>query len=193
MTPRIPAGLGPVRRRVLEVALAELDAGAREVPPGSNRGPRVDLYLPAWARRNAGKGPSWCCYFAGWVHHQATGQGLPGGRVGLCQRVMLAADAVGLWVPKRMGSEPSPGDAFIMDTDGDRGNRGHIGIVLRVSQDGRTINTVEGNSGHRVRLGLRHLDDPRILGWVDVDPEDPAEGTERGTIPARDLGRQGTR
>lgn len=190
--PRVPAGLGPMRRALLQVALAELDAGAKEEPPGSNRGPRVDLYVPRWALRASGrKGPSWCAFFVGRVSSWALGRFLPGGHLGSCDRLMKAAKKAGRWRPK--GAVPRPGDAFIMDTDGARGNHGHTGFVLRVGAFDQKINTVEGNSGNRVRLGRRSLSDERILGWIDTVPEEPGVDFERGLIPAPDLGARATR
>jgi hypothetical protein len=184
--PRIPAGLGWARRSILEVALAELDKGVRETR--ANDGPEIRKYRPTWAA----PGP-WCAWFAGWVARQATGDYLPGGRLGKCDRLMSAAKLVGLWVPKDDGALPVPGDAFVMDTDGAAGTNGHIGFVLRVSVDGRTINTVEGNTGNRVRLGVRSLADVRILGWICTVPAEPSLGVERGTIRGEDVAKDGTR
>ena len=46
IAPSLPAGLGPQRTRILQVALQEHAHGVVEVPNGSNRGPEVDKYLP---------------------------------------------------------------------------------------------------------------------------------------------------
>ncbi len=186
---RIPEGLGSVRRRILEVALGEL--GVREKPPGSNRGPQIDRYLPEWAKR-AKQGPAWCAFFAGWVFHEATGAWLPGGRLGNCNALMLAAKRAEQWRDKATDAI-LPGDCFVMDTDGDRGAKGHIGFVLRVSPDYSVINTVEGNTGNAVRLGIRSLSDPRILGAICTVPEDLAIDLVYGTIEAEDVAKDGTR
>lgn len=193
--PRIPHGLGPERRRILEVALGEWDARVREQPPGSNRGTRVDCYLPPWWLRKHGaqaKGPAWCAFFAGWVVHEATGRWLPGGHLGSCEELRKHALIAGEWIP-RTKSGPMPGDVVLLDTDGDRGNHGHAVIVIRVSANGQDFNTVEGNSGQRVRWGMRHMSDPRIIGWIDSAPEELAPTWERGVLDAMELGKAGTR
>jgi hypothetical protein len=189
---RIPVGLGPKRVRLLEVALAQWDQRVREQPPGSNRGPRVDLYLPEWAKRGK-RGPAWCAFFAGRISQWALGDYLPGGHLGSCHRLMEAAKRGGRWVPNDGTRGPIPGDVFIMDTDGDSGIAGHTGFVLRVSEEGDAVNTVEGNCGHRVQLGLRDLRDPKILGFIETVHEEPDYSFERGVIEAKRVGGAATR
>lgn len=190
---RIPSRVGPKRVRILQTALAEWDAKVREVPLGSNRGPRVDDYLPAWSKKPDERGPAWCAFFAGWVLHETLGEYLPGGRLGNCSKLREAAQRVGRWVPKHDKRGPIPGDVFIMDTDGDAGNAGHTGFVLRVSEDGVLINTVEGNCGQRVQLGIRTVTDIQVLGWINTVPGEPSEAFERGLIPAKRVGKAATR
>ncbi len=186
---RIPEGLGPIRRRILEVALSKI--GAREKPSGSNRGPEIDEFLPDWAKRSK-RGPAWCAFFTGWVFHEATGTWLPGGRLGNCNALMVAAKRADQWRDKATDAL-LPGDAFVMDTDGAAGSKGHTGLILRVSADYGTINTVEGNTGNAVRLGVRSLSDPRILGAICTVPDDLCYHLEYGTIPGEDVARDGTR
>lgn len=159
--PRIAPGLGPQRTRILETALGELDRGAREVPAGSNKGVRIAEYMPAWAY-----GGSWCAGFACWVLREALGS-VPTGvyRVGV-HALKDDAEKRGLWRPK--GDElPEPGDLFIMDMG--RGT-GHVGFVI--GYGGGAIETLEGNSGDRVRAGIRKLDDPKLIGFVCTVPEE---------------------
>lgn len=188
---RIPEGTGLRRAGLLELALQQWDLRVCEQPMGSNRGPRVDLYLPDWAKRSK-TGPAWCAFFCCWVVRSSLRENLPGGYIGSCHRLMEAAKAAGRWVPKTSRG-PRPGDVFIMDTDGDAGLKGHAGFVLRLSADGTEINTVEGNCGNRVQLGLRDLSDPKILGFIDTVPEEPCEGFARGVIDAKRVGSAGTR
>lgn len=162
--PRIPAGLGPRRTRILEVALGELAAGVREEPPGSNRGPRIDAYMPAWAMSMPG--PPWCAWYATWVLSGALGSH-PLGRTGGTSTLTERARARSLWRPRDGGYLPSPGDLFMMRT-GPR--TGHVGFVLGC-RDGEIL-TIEGNSDDRVRLGQRRLDDARLTGWICTVPEE---------------------
>ncbi len=186
--PRIPAGLGPRRQRILEVALAELDRRVRERPPGSNRGPEVDRYLPTWARRTPG--PAWCAWFASWVLTQALGHVPTGQSRGGVATLRTDAKRVGLWVPKATGPIV-PGDLVCLDYGT---GKGHVGIVLGLSLDENELATVEGNVRHAIRMGRRHLADPLIVGTIYTVPDEPSPGFARG-IPdgAKALGKATTR
>lgn len=162
--PRIPDGLGPKRTRIVEVALEELDRGVREEPPGSNRGPLVDRYLPSWTLTNPG--PAWCAFFACWVLRQALGK-IPTGSVrGGVHALKKDAENRGLYREKG-AYDPAPGDVFVMDMG--RGT-GHVGFVIGYS--GELIETIEGNSGDRVRAGVRKLSDPKLIGYIATVPKE---------------------
>lgn len=124
---------------VLRVALGEI--GAVEVPLGSNRGPRVDVYC--------GKAPGtpWCAWFVSWCQQRA---GVPAPRIG----------SVWGWYEwgqrrKRVTDKPQPGDLAIIR----RANRrGHVAFVAAVLDDGR-IATIGGNEGNAVRGRVRRVSD----------------------------------
>ena len=186
----VPAGLGPQRTRLLQLALAEHDKGVTEVPDGSNRGPQIDKYLPEWARKSP-HGPSWCCYFYSWVVRQALGSYPLGALEGSCAKARLRAAQRGLWTPTSVrGLRPIPGDAFVFDHGG---GLGHIGFVLRVSADRTQMNTVEGNAGNRVKVGLRRLDEPTLVGFIDNVPGEAGTDFELGVSLAPELARESTR
>jgi hypothetical protein len=67
--------------------------------------------------------------------------------------------------------------------------RGHIGFVLRISHDGAQINTVEGNCGNRVKLGLRDLSDPEIVGFIDNLKDENASDFDRGIVAVDDVAK----
>lgn len=201
----IPHGIGPARDKLLRIALDQY--GIRERPNGSNRGttPRggVDKFLPAWCCKKEGKGPAWCCFFVSWVTKEAFGVYPLGRRYGSCkqawaaanERRMLREEQEGILALRRR-SIPIPGDAFYMRYG--RGT-GHIGFVYRVSQDGREINTIEGNCANRVKIGYRCID-YRIFGFINFYGEqwkDFSAGIlssfERGLLEAPDVSRAGTR
>lgn len=175
--PRIAPGLGPQRTRIIEIALEELDKGVVEQPLGSNRGPLVDRYLPNWARTRPG--PAWCAFFASWVLEKALGN-VPTGRVrGSVHALKKDAKERKLWRPSA-DYEPAPGDLFLQDLG--RG-LGHTGFIIGSSSV--DIETIEGNSGHRVRAGLRSFDDPRLIGFICTVPAEqydmcwrPGSGTD---------------
>jgi hypothetical protein len=136
----------PLLVTVLAVAGSQADAGVREQPRNSNRGPEVDDYL-----RRAGMQPgvAWCCAFTYWCFDEAsrqTGQANPMFKTAGClhhwqnapgqgARRLLARDAVA--DPGRV----QPGAIFIMDFGG---GLGHTGLVERI--EGGYIHTIEGNT-----------------------------------------------
>jgi len=184
----IPTGLPDERRRLLEVALKE--HGAKEEPNGSNRGPRIDKYLPSWCLTYPG--PPWCCFAYSWVCKQALGYYPTGRREGSCTAAYKRAKKQGVWIPRRDSNFPIPGNAFVMIKGG---GKGHIGFVLRVEDDGSRINTIEGNCGNRFKVGLRDVD-KRITGYIDVCGDSggiPIESFDRGVIDASDVGHATTR
>lgn len=61
---------GTLRRRILDIALAEERAGVYEVAGTSNRSPRIDEYA---ATAGLGQGGPWCAAFVTWVLTQALG------------------------------------------------------------------------------------------------------------------------
>jgi peptidoglycan hydrolase-like protein with peptidoglycan-binding domain len=176
----VPKGLGPLRTAILETALAEHRKNVVEQPSGSNRGPDVDKYLPDWITAKDEKGPPWCCFFYSWTVKQALGDWPLGAREGSCGKARERAGARGLWIPKTMpGAHPIPGDAFVMDHGG---GQGHIGFVLRVSADGKDINTLEGNCANRVKLSLRSVAQADLLGFIDNVPSEQPTDFERGIV-----------
>ena len=97
------------------------------------------------------------------------------------------------WEPND-GRVSTPGDAFvILHKDPKKGwCTGHIGFVLQVAKNGKSINTVEGNCGNRVKIGRRELSDPMLRGFINFygDHPDFTRGSLRG---AKELGSQRTR
>jgi len=160
----IPAGLSEARQKVLTVALSQ--HGAREKPPGSNRGPKIDKYLPKWWLKMPG--PAWCCFYFSWVCKEALGCYPIGRREGSCTKASERAKEKGIWVPWNRAKGLVPGDAFVMLWTDKKGKcHGHIGFVLRASEDNTEFNTVEGNCGNRCKIGLREFDE-RVAGFIDV-------------------------
>lgn len=192
IAPAIPEGLPAHRKRVLEIALAEHARPAVEDPNGSNRGPVVDKYLePAWWRRSP-QGPPWCCLFYSWVINEALGEFPIGSREASCARAVDKAKEKGLWVEG--DAPPIPGDAFVMlyrNAQGALTGKGHIGFVLRVSEDGKQINTVEGNCGNRVKVGTRKVD--TIAGYILPGFDKEPFTFARGLNDAASVDAAGTR
>ena len=99
------------------------------------------------------------------------GEYLLGKKLGSAWKHYKAAKKLHLWCDKKDGG-PVPGDIFVMlyrDENGKLTFRGHVGFVLRVSEDGKTINTIEGNAGNRVKVGKRNVSQKNLVGWVRMD------------------------
>jgi hypothetical protein len=136
----------PFLAAVLQVALAEEAKKIREVPPNSNRGPEVAIYLASVGlpERNP-----WCCAFTYWCFAQAAkklNRGNPMVRTGGCLAHWNGAPAKGATrIPKSNAvNDPSllrPGMIFIMEFGG---GKGHTGFIESVQ--GGQIATVEGNT-----------------------------------------------
>ena len=132
----------PQERHVVEVAVREI--GQKEDPPGSNRGPRVDLYTgEAWY------GAPWCALFASycWKYaHAGSPFGVKASALkiktwGTDKDAILSADELA-----------RPGDVgIIMRAEG----RGHVALIVGKETPGEKLRCVEGNVGNAVRATLR--------------------------------------
>lgn len=185
----IPAGIDGERRKILEMAVKQ--HGVREDPGRPNRGSEVDKFIPPETLEAA---PPWCCYFASWVTRQVFGEDPVGKAVASCYKAYQHALSLGRWEPND-GRVPTPGDAFVIlheDPESVDWCTGHIGFVLQVAEDGKSINTVEGNCGNRVKIGRRVLADPKLRGFINIVGDHPEfdRGSLRG---AKDVGGSGTR
>lgn len=177
----VPQGLTPERIALLHEALDHV--GTKEVPNGSNAGP-VEKFMPGWARPEEGeKGPAWCAFFTNFVVRQALGQRYTP-HIGSVKKCWERADGRG----QQVFGNPTPGDAFVLLN----GNgTGHIGLVLQVSDDGETFNTVEGNCRNQVLIGRRSTLASNHIGFINWGL--PACDFERGQVEALEVGRFGTR
>lgn len=188
--PKTPKGIGAARRKVLSIAKGEHKKGVREIPNGSNWGGGVTKYLE-------GLTPApWCCYFVWWIWKEAFGSYLWGKRHGHCMTAWKVAKANNCAHPKKKYT-PIPGDFFLMLFKNKHGNytgSGHIGIVLSVSKDGKSFNTVEGNSGNRVKVGKRQLSQSSLIGFINPygDADDDIE-FERVLLEGENTNKDSTR
>ena len=117
-------------------------------------------------------------------------------RYGSCSDIAEAAKKLGFWRPNDGTYVPRPGDAFVMlyKSDGGKERRGHIGYVLRVDPVTGRFNTIEGNCGNRVKVGLRDYDDdPRIAGFINFYGDAHMDILyELGVIEAQNVAAEGT-
>lgn len=169
----IPDGISGVRRAIVEAGLADHAIGVREVPDGSNWGDGVVKYggRPGWA---------WCCLATSYWTLQGAGKYVLGEKIAACR---LAWDkGYAMKIVKR--GNPCPGDQGIMLYRDSRGNltgRGHTFIVIGVSEDCKSVFTVGGNEGNRVKIGKRPVS--QIHGYIVLAGDIGSEPEfQRGTV-----------
>lgn len=165
---KVVSGLGEERKKFLEVALHEHEIGVKEIPDGSNWGDGVTKYLE-------GIGAAfWCAYFVSWCHKEAFSAYPLNTRHGHCLTFWRAAQKAGVAKSKK-SYEPIPGDIFIMlykTSSGNLSGAGHTGIVLSVAPDGKSFNTIEGNAGNRVKVGVRDISQGTLEGFISLHPQE---------------------
>lgn len=173
-----PPNLGepPTRLTDALLAVAADEVGVREVPDGSNRGPRVDLYLGSVSQGLLGQ--PWCCAFVYWCFREASaGLGIAnpfpktGGVLNAWERsrkTRSAADIVTVAEARKDPSLVRPGAVFFLDHGG---GTGHTGIV--VANINGSLVTIEGNTfddGNREGNGVFRRSARRIsqinLGFI---------------------------
>lgn len=121
-------------------AAARADIGVSEVPPGSNRGPRIEQML---ALCGLGGGYPWCAAAVSQWGTDALGKAWPMPLTADCDVLLDFARRKGI-----LSALPEPGDIFLRLKSPDDAN--HTGIVTAVN--GRAFDTVEGNTN---RAGSR--------------------------------------
>ncbi|MFL5845529.1 MAG: CHAP domain-containing protein [Solirubrobacteraceae bacterium] len=129
-----------LQRRMVRIALHEAHMGVREVPLGSDRGPRVDRYFLAAHSR---PGVAWCAAFVSYVARKA---GYPVGphRRGTVSVATLTSWGIrrGFWFPAGWRT-PRAGDIAIYPSS-------HTGFVVRTGLGGLLM--VDGNYTNAVSL-----------------------------------------
>ena len=154
---------------VLKVAAATV--GACESPPNTNAGPYVKRVL---ASTGLPEGHPWCAAWTTDVGVIALGAAWPVLKsASVQQQCEWAAKAQCRYVATKTPAKP--GDLFCLWYP--KLNRwAHIGLVVSVAKDGKTCETLEGNtSGNGSREGWMVARKTRVLGprdrlirWVDV-------------------------
>jgi hypothetical protein len=137
----------PLLQKVLTVAAGEV--GTMEVPPGSNRGPKVDIYVSTTGLDPAGQFP-WCACFVYWCFDKASSL------LGVPNPTVKEAGVLNYWnaaasvpsarriVAAEAQAQPSlivPGTLFLLRTTGEHG---HMGFIEQVQ--GNQLTTFEGNT-----------------------------------------------
>lgn len=185
----IPDGLSDIRDKQLEAALGYWRRGVHEVPDGSNQGDGVDQFI-------TGYGPvPWCMLFVSHCDLQTNGGWALGRREAGTYNAWKKSTDLGIYFAKDVYT-PVPGDWFLMQyrrDDGSFKGTGHVGFVLRVSKDGLSFQTVEGNAGNRVAVKTRYISQRTLIGFVNRWKGEDDLDYERGLCPRMNQSVSGTR
>ena len=103
----------------------------------------------------------WCACFVSWCANECgliKSGAVP--KFSYCPTGVQWFKDAGLW--RAGGEEPQPGDIVFFDWEGD-GTSDHVGIVE--SCDGRTVETIEGNSGDACRRNAYDVGSASIMGY----------------------------
>lgn len=161
--------------RCVRFCEAEMAAGVREAPPGSNTSPRIRAYLEPCARRATGKplgltAAAWCAAAQCFAQRECLRPGESGAHGYFCSGAELteSAKSVGTW--RDPGYTPRVGDLVILLRKGvsDPASAGwerHVARVRTAPVDG-AVTTIGGNEENGWRVSDLRLDDARITGWV---------------------------
>ena len=122
------------KEAVLKIAAWQL--GVVEMPSGSNR----QKYGEAFGMN----GQPWCMMFVWRVFHEA---GFNLHKTASCTTLTNRHKQAGQWVT----SGYKPGNMVMFDFSGRRSKPEHVGIVESISADGKTLTTIEGNTGAVMR------------------------------------------
>lgn len=176
----------------MATAMAEYKAGVKEMPPGSNSGPRVIDYLSPCVRgdRNLRLGltaSNWCMGFASWCLFETlrpTDKAPPHGyRAGVIEAVADVKDVnakwTGLWKPVaavRSGLWfPQVGDLAIYDRSlpgrSDTSWWRHVNRVVKFDEPSGEFVTIGGNERQKVNIDTQSIENVKLLGFIAYPQE----------------------
>lgn len=132
--------MNTLKPRTLETVLqiAEWQEGIIEVPSGSNK---VKYNTEFYGHVVSGASYPWCMAFVWWVFREA---GFKLFKTASCTQFVEQYKKVS---PQQIVIKNfRPGDLVFFDFTGKKKVTAHVGIVARVSADGKTVYTYEGNT-----------------------------------------------
>ena len=120
-------------KQIIERAKAEI--GTHEAPPNSNN---VKYNTWYYGHPVSGAEYPWCAVFISWLFKAEQG---------LCPRTASCVNMFAWFEQKRqIVKSPQAGDIVFFKYSTNNRKTNHVGLVVSVSDDGRTINTIEGNT-----------------------------------------------
>lgn len=149
-----------IRDKIIKLARSQL--GVKEDPPGSNWGPEIKKY-------GGHAGWKWCALFVTWVWRKA---GAIDFKEASTWNLWQTAKKKG-WFIAKGEIDPmllKPGTALLFqykDAAGRWLRRGHINIILEVTDGGESFRTIGGNQPHAVTIRTDRLSNRNIVGFID--------------------------
>lgn len=153
----LPPAIRSLPARALAIAAGQV--GVMERPPGSNRGPEVDVYLRATGLNPAAGSFAWCAAFIYWCFGEALHNRETNPIIKTAGVLQHWNQALRKGTPKVLAAEAlenpalvKPGFIFILASGG---GFGHSGLVEAV--DAGIMTTIEGNTndtGGREGVGV---------------------------------------
>lgn len=127
------------RTKEAVIAIAKWQEGMVEMPTGSNK---VKYNTAFYGRPVQGKSYPWCMAFVWWVFKEA---GFNLYKNASCTAFVRQYKTFA--ASQLVYKDFAQGDIVFFDFSGAKKKTEHVGIVVGVSADGRTLTTVEGNTG----------------------------------------------
>lgn len=126
------------KTRAAVLKIAEWQEGVVEMPSGSNK---VKYNTAYYGHKVSGASYAWCMAFVWWVFREA---GFNLFKTASCTKFVEQYKKVS---PQQVVTTNfKPGDLVFFDFTGKKKVTAHVGIVARVSADGKTVYTYEGNT-----------------------------------------------
>lgn len=125
-------------RQIIDKAKEEV--GVHESPPKSNNVKYNTWFYghPVQDGVPSGATYPWCAVFISWLFKADPS---------LCIKTASCANMLAWFEKKRqLVKDPQPGDIVFFKYSTNSRRTNHVGLVVLVSEDGRTINTIEGNT-----------------------------------------------
>jgi hypothetical protein len=148
--------VSPMEQAIVRRAMC--DIGIVEMPPESNRSPRIDDYVRAVG---SPPGSRWCAAaLAAWWRE--CGAAIPMADAGSCNEWMAWSKRAETWTDR-----PRAGSAVVY---GSNGAAVHIGVIVRTEP---VLLSVEGNTSigggmdlHGIAVALKQVGTSRVLGYI---------------------------
>jgi hypothetical protein len=162
----IPQGASLAGWNALQVAKAEMAAGAREIG-GDDRGPFCKKYL---ALTGLDEGNDWCAAFVSFCFHEGNPGAMPYKPTAGARATLKAFTDKGWGYKASFDNPPLPGDIIVWWRKSLKNSwKGHIGIVSGYA-DGM-VYTIEGNKTSKVANFSYVFDQiDKLLGFARAKP-----------------------